>query len=206
MLEILIFTIKNSTKLLILRYLGIYNVLHIWHIWAIPTYRVYYLYDNEFVGKLDVPTMYCENSELVVFYLYSIGFCKELIQTSSQKLDILKSILTFTSILITFIRPSLKHSQRQSVSCGGICDFSFSAGLLLYAIFFTLKMIYPIMNLIYWLISAGTAHTVHIKFIISVLLSTTLQKTITGENVHKVHSFRAICRKFGQATPTHDRF
>ena len=45
LLEILIFTLKNFTKLPILRYLGICNVLHIWHIRAIPTYRVYRLYD-----------------------------------------------------------------------------------------------------------------------------------------------------------------
>ena len=46
LLEILIFTLRNFTKLSILRYLGICNVLHIWHIRAIPTYRVYRLYDN----------------------------------------------------------------------------------------------------------------------------------------------------------------
>ena len=47
LLEILIFTLRNFTKLPILRYLGICNVLHIWHIRAIPTYRLYRLYDNE---------------------------------------------------------------------------------------------------------------------------------------------------------------
>ena len=47
LLEILSFTLRNFTKLPILRYyLGFCNVLHIWHIWAIPTYRVYRLYDN----------------------------------------------------------------------------------------------------------------------------------------------------------------
>ena len=46
LLEILIFTLKNFTKLPILRYLGICNVLYISHIGAIPTYRVYRLYDN----------------------------------------------------------------------------------------------------------------------------------------------------------------
>ena len=46
LLEILIFTLRNFTKLHILRYLGICNVLHIWYIRAIPTYRVYRLYDN----------------------------------------------------------------------------------------------------------------------------------------------------------------
>ena len=46
LLEILIFTLRNFTKLPILRYLGICNVLHIWHIRAIPTYRVYRLYDD----------------------------------------------------------------------------------------------------------------------------------------------------------------
>ena len=45
LLEILIFTLRNFRKLLILRYLGICNVLHIWHTRAIPTYRVYRLYD-----------------------------------------------------------------------------------------------------------------------------------------------------------------
>ena len=46
LLEILIFTLRNFTNVPILRYLGICNVLHIWHIRAIPTYRVYRLYDN----------------------------------------------------------------------------------------------------------------------------------------------------------------
>ena len=46
LLEILIFTFRNFTKLPILRYLGICNVLYIWHIRAIPTYRVYRLYDK----------------------------------------------------------------------------------------------------------------------------------------------------------------
>ena len=45
LLKILIFTLRNFTKLPILRYLGICNVLYIWHIRAIPTYRVYRLYD-----------------------------------------------------------------------------------------------------------------------------------------------------------------
>ena len=96
-------------------------------------------------------------SELVVFWLYSIGFCEDLIQTLSQKTDMLKSVLIFTSILITFIHPSLKRSQQQSVSCGGICDFSFSVGLLIYSMFLILKMVYPMMNPVYWLIPAGTA-------------------------------------------------
>ena len=58
---------------------------------------------------------------------------------------------------MTFIHPSPKHSQRQSVSCGGICDFSFSVGLLIYAMFLILKMVYPMMNPVYWLIPAGIA-------------------------------------------------
>ena len=45
LLEILIFTLTNFTKLPILRYLCICNVLHIRHIRAIPFYRVYWLYD-----------------------------------------------------------------------------------------------------------------------------------------------------------------
>ena len=36
LLEILIFTLRNLTKLPILRYLGICNVLHIWHtVWRV---------------------------------------------------------------------------------------------------------------------------------------------------------------------------
>ena len=49
LLEILIFTLRNFTKLPILRYLSICNVLHIWHIRAIPPYRVYRLYDNSYM-------------------------------------------------------------------------------------------------------------------------------------------------------------
>ncbi len=41
------FSVKNSIKLPVLRYLGVCNVLHIWECSAIPTYRVYRLYDNE---------------------------------------------------------------------------------------------------------------------------------------------------------------
>ena len=40
LLEILIFTLENFIKLLVLRYLGVCNVLHIWHIRAIPTYSL----------------------------------------------------------------------------------------------------------------------------------------------------------------------
>ena len=56
LLEILIFTLKNFTKLPILRYLGICNVLHIWHIRAIPTYRVYRLYDRPGKAEAQEPT------------------------------------------------------------------------------------------------------------------------------------------------------
>ena len=45
LLEILILTLWKFTKLPVLRYLVICNVLHIWHIRVIPTYRVYRLYD-----------------------------------------------------------------------------------------------------------------------------------------------------------------
>ena len=45
LLEVQIFTLRNFTKLPILIYLDICNVLHIWHIQAIPTYRVNRLYD-----------------------------------------------------------------------------------------------------------------------------------------------------------------
>ena len=51
LLVILIFTLRNFTKLPVLRYLGIYNVLHIWHIRTIPTCRVYRLYDTRASGS-----------------------------------------------------------------------------------------------------------------------------------------------------------
>ena len=71
--------------------------------------------------------------------------------------------MILTTILVTFIHPPLKLSQRQSVSCGGICDFSYSAGLLLYAIFLILKMIYPALNFVYWLIPAGTVAIIYVS-------------------------------------------
>jgi hypothetical protein len=94
----------------------------------------------------------------MIFYLHSLGLCTEFIQTLLEKANSLnmKSII-LTTILMTFIHPLLKRSQRQSVTCGGICNFSYSAGLLLYAIFLILKMVYPAMNLVYWLVPAGTA-------------------------------------------------
>ena len=51
LLEILIFILRNFTKLPVLRYLDICNVLHIWHIRAIPTYRVYRLYDSCIISQ-----------------------------------------------------------------------------------------------------------------------------------------------------------
>jgi hypothetical protein len=94
----------------------------------------------------------------MIFCLRSLGLYAEFIQTLLEKANSLnmKSII-LTTILMTFIHPPVKHSQRESVSCGGICDFSYSAGLLLYAIFLILKMVYPAMNLVYWLVPAGTA-------------------------------------------------
>ena len=46
LLEIMIMYVRNFTSLLALRYLGFSNVLHIWSAQAIPTYRVYRLYDE----------------------------------------------------------------------------------------------------------------------------------------------------------------
>ena len=54
LLEILILTLRKFTKLPVLRYFGICNVLYIWHIRVIPTYGVYRLYDIHipcFVGS-----------------------------------------------------------------------------------------------------------------------------------------------------------
>ena len=49
LLEILILTLSNFIKLPVLRYLGICNVLYniIWSVRAIPTYKVYRLYDMD---------------------------------------------------------------------------------------------------------------------------------------------------------------
>ena len=41
--------LRNFTKLPVLRYLGIYNALSIWSVRAIPTYRVYQLYDITYI-------------------------------------------------------------------------------------------------------------------------------------------------------------
>ena len=46
LLEILILILRKFTKLPVLRYLDVCNILYIWSIRAIPTHRVYRLYDN----------------------------------------------------------------------------------------------------------------------------------------------------------------
>ena len=79
-----------------------------------------------------------------------------MIQILPQKADMLKSALIFMAILMTFIHPSLKCFQWQSVGCGTY-DFSASAGLLLHAMFLILKTIYLTTNPVYWLIPAGRA-------------------------------------------------
>ena len=101
----------------------------------------------------------------MMFCSYSLGLCAEFIQTFFEKAVSLKmnSIILTMIILVTFIHSSAKRSQRQSVSCGGICDFSYSAGLLLYAMFLILKMVYPAMNLVYWLIPAGTVAIIYVS-------------------------------------------
>ena len=95
---------------------------------------------------------------------YSLGLCAELIQIFLEKAVSLKmNSIILTTILVTFIYPSVKQSQRQSISCCGIYDFSYSAGLLLYAIFLILKMVYPAMNFVYWLIPAGTVAITYVS-------------------------------------------
>ena len=60
LLEILILTLTKFTKLPVLRYLVICNVLYIWHIRVIPTYRVYRLYDiNE--CRVSAYSHFCTN-------------------------------------------------------------------------------------------------------------------------------------------------
>jgi hypothetical protein len=94
----------------------------------------------------------------MIFCLRSLGLYAEFIQTLLEKANNLNmKYIILTTILMTFIHPPVKRSQRQAVDCGGICDFSYSAGLLLHAIFLILKMVYPAMNLVYWLVPAGTA-------------------------------------------------
>ena len=101
----------------------------------------------------------------MLFCSYSLGLCTEFIQLFLEKAGSLNNMkfMILTTILMTFIYPSAKQSQRQSVSCGGICDFSYSAGLLLYVMFLVLKMVYPAMNLVYWLIPAGTVAIIYVS-------------------------------------------
>ena len=75
LLKILIFTLRNFTKLPILRYLGICNILYIWHIRAIPTYRVYRLYDGV---ENDTSTVGDDDDDDIL-YVYS----KELTMSSN---------------------------------------------------------------------------------------------------------------------------
>ena len=97
-------------------------------------------------------------------HIYSVGLCAELIQIFLEKAVSLKmNSIILTTILVTFIYPSVKQSQRQSISCHGICDFSYSAGLLLYAMFLILRMAYPAVNLVYWLIPAGTVAITYVS-------------------------------------------
>ena len=44
-------TVRSLDSVHRLRYFRICNVLHIWTIRAIPTYRVYRLYDYEFIAR-----------------------------------------------------------------------------------------------------------------------------------------------------------
>ena len=55
LLEILILTLRNFINFPILRYLGICNVLCIWSVRAIPTYRVYRLYDSLWHCQMRAP-------------------------------------------------------------------------------------------------------------------------------------------------------
>ena len=103
-------------------------------------------------------------SDSMMFCLYFLGLCAQFIQLFLEKAGSLNmKFMILITILMTFIYPSAKRSQRQSVSCGGICDFSYSAGLLLYAMFLILKMVYPAMNLVYWLIPAGTVAIINVS-------------------------------------------
>ena len=99
----------------------------------------------------------------MMFYSYSVGLCAELIQTFLEKAVSLKMNSIILTMILAFIHPPLKRSQRQSVSHGGICDFSYSAGLLLYAMFLIMEMVYPAMNLVYWLIPAGTVAIIYVS-------------------------------------------
>ena len=104
-------------------------------------------------------------SDSMMFCSYSLGLCTEFIQLFLEKAGSLNIKFMILTILMTFIYPSesAKRSQQQSVSCGGICDFSYSAGLFLYAMFLVLKMVYPAMNLVYWLIPAGTVAIIYVS-------------------------------------------
>ena len=66
----------------------------------------------------------------------------------------LNSALIFTVVLKTFINFSFKRSQCHSVICGTYSS-SLGATFLFYMVFLIVKMIYPAMNLIPWLVPAG---------------------------------------------------
>ena len=83
LLEILIFTLRNFTKLPILRYLGICNVLHIWHIRAIPTYRVYRLYD---IISNDITVVAWASARVN-------AACKGLLSTASKLSECFKAVM-----------------------------------------------------------------------------------------------------------------
>ena len=83
-----------------------------------------------------------------------IGWLEDLLCLLHQKLFTLASALIFTLVLKIVTEIALKRCRWPSVICGSY-DTPLSASLLLYLVILLVKMMYPAMNLIPWLIPAG---------------------------------------------------
>ena len=66
--------LRNFTKLPVLRYLGICNILCTWNVQAIPTYRVYRLYDSILVTNGLKKNLVCPDLILTISKLFRMWF------------------------------------------------------------------------------------------------------------------------------------
>ena len=93
--------------------------------------------------------------QCIVYLLsYYIGWLEDLLCLLYQNVFTLTLALIFNAVLKTFTQLSLKRYQWHLVICGSY-NSPLSASLLLYVAFLIMKMMYPAMNLIPWLIPAG---------------------------------------------------
>ena len=88
--------VRIFTRLLVLRYLGFCNVLRIWSVRAIPTYRVYRLYDT---SKLKTPL--------------------NIMQPQSHARLLQKSKIAYSqhNQLVHFLRPNAQYQSSKKVMC-----------------------------------------------------------------------------------------